>query len=114
MELKKNILHFDSRRDIVIPGNLKETVQFCASQFVEIGIKAIQSNGAYYVALSGGSTPHAIFQALSEPPYQTALDWGKVVCFWSDERSVPPNGPENNYYSGMKAGLENLPLKGGR
>lgn len=113
MELKKKIQPFDARRDIVVPGNLEETISFCASQFVEIGNKAIQSRGAYYVALSGGSTPHAIFHELSQVPYRTALDWSQVVCFWSDERSFPPEGPENNYFSGMKAGLEKLPLKKG-
>jgi 6-phosphogluconolactonase len=62
------------------------------------------------VALSGGQTPNAIFKEISQPRYAQVLDWSKVLCFWSDERSVPPNNPENNYFNAMKSGLADLPL----
>lgn len=100
-----------ARQEIIIPGNLEETIQFSVNQFLEIGNKAIQDRGAFYVALSGGSTPHAIFHELSESNHRSTLDWSKVTCFWSDERSAPPTTTENNYYSAMQAGLGKLSLK---
>lgn len=107
---KEKIESFDERRDIVIPGNAEETIQFCVQQFIQIAQEAIQENGVFAVALSGGQTPHAIFKELSNPIYHKAIDWSKVICFWSDERSAPPNNPENNYFSAMQAGLKSLPL----
>lgn len=107
---KSKIESFDERRDIVIPGNTEETILFCVNQFLEIGNEAIQKNGIFTAALSGGHTPTSIFKELSKPAYRQLIDWTKVLCFWSDERSVPPNHPESNYFNAMHAGLATLPL----
>lgn len=107
---KSKIESFDKRRDIIIPGNAEETALFCAKQFLLIGQEAIQKKGIFTVAISGGHTPNAIFKEISKPEYAQALDWAKVLCFWSDERSVPPDHPESNYSNAMKAGLATLPL----
>lgn len=105
------ITSFDERRDFIIPGNLEETVLYSASHFLEIAKEAIRVRDLFTIALSGGQTPHAIFQEISKPAYRSALDWSKVLCFWSDERSVPPTDPESNYSAAMLAGLSTLPLK---
>lgn len=101
---------FDKRRDIIIPGNSEETVTFCAQQFLQIGREAIEKNGCFAAALSGGSTPNAIFKKISQPDYAQTLDWSKVLLFWSDERSVPPDHPDSNYLHAMQAGISLLPL----
>lgn len=108
---KEKIQSFDHRRDIVVPGAADETVLFSVCQFLQIAQEAIKERGVFNVALSGGQTPHAMFKALSEPEHRDSLDWSAVNCFWSDERSVPPNDPESNYFTAMQAGLGKLPLK---
>ena len=100
----------DNRRKLIIPGNQEATISFAVTQFLEIGKKAIEERQKFTVALSGGQTPHAIFKELSKPIYFNALDWSKVICFWSDERNSPPDNLENNYFSAMRAGLSALPL----
>jgi 6-phosphogluconolactonase len=53
--------------------------------------------GQYFsIALSGGSTPMAIFTILAER-YRDRIDWSKLAFFWGDERCVPPSDPESNY-----------------
>jgi 6-phosphogluconolactonase len=107
---KETILNFDERRDIVIPGDTEDTIRFCVEQFISIGQAAIKDHNFFAVALSGGQTPNAIYRKLSTPEYLTRLDWSRVICFWSDERSVPANSPESNYHNAMEAGLGLLPL----
>lgn len=107
---KTLIKSFDQRRDIIIPGDKQTTINFCVEQFIQVGQEAINTQGYFAVALSGGGTPHAIFKQLSEPSYITRLDWSKVLCFWSDERSVPPDHAESNFHSAMEAGLAKLPI----
>lgn len=107
---KEKLESFDKRRDIIIPGNAEETISFCVHQFLQLAKEAIDHHGFFAVALSGGHTPHAIFKQLSQPSYHNALDWSKVLCFWSDERSVPVHHAENNYSNAMQAGLFALPL----
>ncbi|MDP1879701.1 MAG: 6-phosphogluconolactonase [Parachlamydiaceae bacterium] len=106
----QQIFSIDDRRELIIPGNLNETIQFCVNQFLEIGNQAIREKDFFTVALSGGSTPSAIFKELAKEGNREKIDWNKVLCFWSDERSVPPNNPENNCYSAMQSGLNQVPL----
>lgn len=49
-----------------------------------------------HVALSGGSTPKVVFQALAKQ-YASAIDWHRVHIYWGDERAVPPADAESNY-----------------
>jgi len=48
------------------------------------------------VALSGGSTPKALFE-LWASEYADKIDWSRVHFFWGDERCVPPDDSESNY-----------------
>jgi len=108
---RQHCISFDERRDLIIPGPESETLDFCVTQFLQIAKASIAERGRFTVALSGGQTPHAIFQRLSNPIYRSAIDWSNVWCFWSDERSVPPDHPDSNYFNTMLAGLSALPLQ---
>jgi 6-phosphogluconolactonase len=66
-----------------------------AQAIITRGNQAINERGRFTLALSGGSTPEPVYALLAER--QDALDWSKVLLFWSDERTVPPNHPESNY-----------------
>lgn len=109
-QLEQVISTFDDRRDLALPGNLEQTLTFCVEHFIEIGKSAIAKQGIFSVALSGGSTPKAIFQLLATDTYRSLLDWSRVQLFWSDERCVPPSDPDSNYKMAMDAGFSKLPL----
>lgn len=100
----------DKRREIIYPGDREQTIAFCAAQFISLAQEAIQKQGYFAVALSGGSTPQAIFQLLAKPPYRNQLDWTHVWLFWGDERCVPKDHPDSNYHMAMEAGFKTLPL----
>jgi 6-phosphogluconolactonase len=104
------IKEWDGRREIVIPGNREETLVFAVDQFIQIAKKAINERGKFAVALSGGSTPQAIFQALALKENRKQIDWSRVLLFWSDERNVPPDSPESNYRMAIDSGFASLPI----
>lgn len=108
--VKNKISFFDDRRDIVVPGDMQETLTFCVQHFITIGVKAIAARGKFAVALSGGSTPKAIFQLLASPAYRDQLDWKNTLIFWSDERCVPPTDSESNYHMAIESGIGSLPI----
>lgn len=54
------------------------------------------STSTFHVALSGGSTPKALFDDLATRG-RSALPWERVHLWWGDERAVPPEHPESNY-----------------
>ena len=50
----------------------------------------------FTVALSGGSTPKAIYKYLAAN-YKDKIVWNKIKFFWGDERCVPADHPDSNY-----------------
>ncbi len=54
---------------------------------------AIATRGSASIAVSGGSTPKAFFQALSS----RSIDWDKVTVTLVDERFVPADNPRSNH-----------------
>jgi 6-phosphogluconolactonase len=84
-----------------------------AEEFLRRGRKAIDRRGRFAVALSGGSTPSLLFQCLAEEAEvgrRHRFPWGKVHCFWGDERMVPANHPDSNYRAAREAFLDRLPI----
>ena len=84
-----------------------------ADLFSQISQGAIADHGRFYVALSGGSTPRAMFQQLSKPVHRTRVDWNRVHIFWGDERCVPADDPASNYHMtrGVLLDFVSIPLK---
>lgn len=101
---------YDERRDIVVPGNAEKTILFSVNHFLTTARNSIQNQGYFAVALSGGSTPKAIYQTLAQHPEKTTIDWSRVLLFWGDERNVPLNHSESNYHMAMEAGFKKLSI----
>lgn len=106
--------HWDIYTDLIIPGEVEATITFCVEHLLSAYKQSIEDHGAFYLALSGGSTPKAIFEKLTEAPLKDQIDWSKVHLFWSDERSVSPNDPESNYHMAMQAGFSKMPIPHGQ
>src|ERR1700682_542198 len=86
----------------IIPGvmlcpDAAAVARAAARFFVEWAWQSIARNGAFRVALAGGSTPRAMYRCLADAEYRLQVDWGKVHIYWGDERGVPPDHPDSNY-----------------
>lgn len=110
MKMKFNfaeiIQSYDQRRDIAVPGPKETTIDFCVEHFIKVAQEAVADHGTFAVALSGGGTPKAIFEALAKNP--SRVPWKQTLLFWSDERCVPPDDPDSNYHMAMTAGLASM------
>jgi 6-phosphogluconolactonase len=104
------IHHLDHRRDIIIPGSAQQTLKFCVDHFLDAYEQAVGHHGKFFVALSGGSTPKAIFKELTTSPNKEKIDWSRVYLFFSDERSVGPTDPDSNYHMAMESGFSQVPI----
>ena len=81
-----------------------------AELFRRLADEAVQQRGRFMVALSGGSTPRALFGLIASQPYRDQIDWGRVHAFWSDERAVPPDDGQSNYRMAHESLLERVPI----
>ena len=81
-------------REILVWPDVVALAQAAADRFVSIADHAVKTNGRFTVALSGGSTPRALYAELID---RRSIDWSCVHVFWGDERCVPPDQPDSNY-----------------
>lgn len=65
---------------------------------------AIEQRGKFTIALSGGSTPKPLYEAIATQN----LPWDKIHVFWGDERYVPPNHPDSNEGMARRAWLDRV------
>lgn len=83
-----------------------------AEKFVEAAANAVKEKGSFSVALSGGSTPKALYGLLvNEPPLRAQVPWDKMQLFFGDERHVGPDHPESNFRMATEAMISKSPLK---
>jgi 6-phosphogluconolactonase len=75
--------------------------------------KAVETRGIARIAISGGSTPKAMFELLADPngPFLATIPWDKLQLFWVDERCVGPDDPESNYGVCRDLLLTKVPIK---
>ena len=71
--------------------------QYAASQFNRLAEQAVFQRGRFMVALSGGSTPEALYALLAQSPYAGQPWWKQTHLFWGDERCVPVDDRESCY-----------------
>lgn len=68
--------------------------------------QAIAERDTATIALSGGSTPKPLYEALA----QQNLPWEKLQIFWGDERYVPHDHPDSNARMARQAWLDKVPI----
>ncbi len=83
-----------------------------AQLFIDFVTRAVDTRGIARIAISGGSTPKAMFALLADPgqPFTKAIDWARLKLYWVDERCVPPTDAESNFRMTNEALLSKVPL----
>ena len=89
--------------------NPEKLAEAAARAFVEEASKAIAERGRFAVALAGGSTPKATYEALARE-HASDVDWPNVHVFFGDERTVPPDHEDSNYRTAREALLDLVPV----
>src|ERR1035438_7511191 len=84
-----------STRSIEVLATAADLFHAAAEEFIRVGRAAIGAQGRFTVALSGGSTPKALYSLLAAN--YASFAWNRIFLFFGDERHVPPTDPESNY-----------------
>jgi 6-phosphogluconolactonase len=84
-----------STRSIEVFPTAANLFHAAAEEFIRAARAAIGAQGRFTAALSGGSTPKALYSLLAENYANFA--WNRVFLFFGDERHVPSTDPESNY-----------------
>jgi 6-phosphogluconolactonase len=80
-----------------------DLVESCAKESEQAGRR-------FSIALSGGSTPKALFEMLADEPRVSRINWKNWDIYFSDERCVPPDHPDSNFRMARLAMLDHVPI----
>jgi 6-phosphogluconolactonase len=81
-----------------------------AQQIVASARAAVAAHERFTIALSGGSSPRAVYERLAEPALSAQMPWDRTYVFWSDDRAVPLDHPDSNYRMACEALLSHVPI----
>lgn len=99
-------------KSIKIFDNINELAVFFASLLI-MKIHGTPEGQFFTIALSGGSTPRAVFQQIALK-FRDQIDWKKVKVFWGDERCVSPESNESNYRMAKESLFDHVPIPAGQ
>jgi len=73
---------------------------------------AVQDHGVFAVALSGGSTPSALYRLMAtDETIRSKMPWRNIHFFFGDERHVGPEHKESNFRMANEAMFQALGTK---
>ncbi len=98
--------------DVRILTNIDAIAKRAAQDFLQSATQAVSEKGSFTVALSGGSTPKALYSLLAgDSALRSQLPWDKMYVYFGDERSVGPDHADSNFRMASETMLSKVPLK---
>jgi len=98
------------RASVRVYRDPEELALKAARRFARLADQYVVGCGRFTVALSGGSTPRAMFSLLAAHPFADTVPWSSIYFFWGDERCVPPDHPDSNYRMANETLLSKVPV----
>lgn len=108
MKIMRSLNRHGARVEIC--KDLAEASHQAAELFTATAREAVATHGRCSIALSGGSTPEALYSLLAAEPFLGSIPWTAMHFFWSDERCVSPGDPQSNYRMAREALLRHVPV----
>ena len=93
---------------IRVASSLEDLTRQAAERFVKSAGDAVVATGRFAVALSGGSTPQALFTLLASDQFVHQVDWSKLHVLFSDERCVPADHAQSNFGTACRLLLDQV------
>ena len=87
-----------NNNELKIAADSSSLYKAIADDFMQRANDVIHKKGLFTVVLSGGNTPKKLFSLLSTEPYKSGVPWDKIYFFFGDERYVPEDQPDNNFF----------------
>jgi len=98
-------------RKLQIAADAVALARAAAAIYVDTANRAVKQKGRVAVALSGGSTPKALYSLLTvDPELRARVPWRQIYFFFGDERHVPADHSDSNFRTAHEAMLSKIPI----
>ena len=101
----------EDARHVVVEASAEQAVGVVAELFASMVCDCVDRAGSCYVALSGGTTPYALYKQLAAEAMSGKVPWQDVEVFFGDERDVPHDHVESNYGRIQRILLDQVPVR---
>ncbi len=106
--MSDNTRHDPVRRSVEVVPDADSLATRAAEWLIEQIAHAVDKRGRAVIALSGGSTPKAVFACLARAPWRDRIAWDAVHIVWGDERFVVEGDPASNVTMAREALLDHV------
>ena len=96
--------------EVVVHDDADAMADAAAALLSRAAADACAQRGRFDIALSGGTTPIALFDRLARAPYRNDIDWPVWAVYFSDERAVTLDDAESNYHLVHEHLLTHVPI----
>ena len=103
-------IDYGDRGQVQVFADAEALAVAAASTAIAIGSRAVEERSAYYLALSGGTTPWRMGEVLAGPDTAELDIWCSTYVFWGDERWVPFDDPDSNAGVAVNGFLEEMAI----
>ena len=97
--------------EIIIAEDGAQLVEMLAARLVMTARRCIDARGSFSLALSGGSTPKALYQKLASSPWRDQIEWERCDIVFGDDRAVAPTDALSNYRMAKETLLDYVPAR---
>jgi 6-phosphogluconolactonase len=94
--------------------DLAEVSERAAELLIGVARESTSRQERFTLALSGGSTPKALYGLLATDAKSTRIPWEQTHLFWTDERCVPPTDSQSNYRMAHETLIEHVDIPSGQ
>lgn len=98
------------KKQFLIKPTSQQLIHEAARRLVEFANQCVAERGQFSIALSGGSTPQALYELLADDPWRSQMPWKNTVVLFGDERAVPQDDPRSNYRMAARAFLDKVEI----
>jgi 6-phosphogluconolactonase len=106
----RRVIDYGERGQVTVVRDQAELAFLAAEELVVAHLRAARRNAHALVALSGGSTPKAMFEVIKDPRFWRRIDWSQVHLLWGDERWVAIEDEQSNAGEAVRGFIDEIRL----
>jgi 6-phosphogluconolactonase len=106
----RRVIDYGERGQVTVVRDQNELAFLAAEELVIAHLRATGRKSPALVALSGGSTPKAMFEIIKDPRFWRRIDWSQMHLLWGDERWVSIEDEESNAGEAVRGFIDEIQL----
>lgn len=106
----RRTIDYGERGQVTVSTAAAQTAFLAMEELVMAYLRAEKQRRSALVALSGGSTPKRMYEAMKEPTFFGRIVWARMQLFFGDERWVPISDDESNAGEAKRGFIDHIGL----